>query len=364
MASNLDDIIRQALKAGKSAAKKTGKKTGSVSREARKAANKAEAASTRAAKTEASKQAREARRGWNRRNFKQVTDTAVSQRYGTGEYKLGKAKENFATDIERFNKVIEATNKELRRGVDSPQLDKIIRNAKTYAEKEGYTLDASDIKAITQDHMGRARRANMTAKRNLRKVMRKYTEIEKEGGQKALVDEGARRALRRESKGQSLVKEVGDDRFAKEREVNKRLEKLERDRKDKKRLSQATSKMRGSSGPRKKTTKKVSEQESSKRLRRAQEANAKDVVDPRVKKMSPEQYKRFRKREDENWKRLRSIPSPSNKRGMSSKESEKRLKELGDQSLNRRREPKLPPVKRTIWVRNKEGKLVPKPKRK
>jgi hypothetical protein len=282
----IKEIAEKALRDAKKATSKAASKTASSSREARKAANKAEAASSRAAKTEASKQAREARRGWNQRNYKQVTDTAVSQRYGTGEFKLSKAKENFATDVERFNRVIEATDKELRRGVDSPQLEKKIREAKKYAESAvdargkstPYVLDESDIKAIIKDHRREARQANMTAKRNLKKVMRKYAEIEKEGGQKALVDEGARRGLRRESKGQSLVKEVGDDRFMKEREVNKRLEKLDRDRKDKKRLSQATSKMRGSSGPRKKTTKKVEETKSNKKLRTQQDENAKRIV--------------------------------------------------------------------------------------
>jgi len=262
-----EKAVRDAMKAAKKA-------KGTSSREARKAANKAEAASSRAAKTEASQKAREARRGWNRRNWKQVEDTAATQRYGTGEFRLGKAKQNFATEMERLNSIIDATNTELRRGINSKKIEKEIAKSKEVAEEAGYVFSKDDAMFIAREMLGKTRKVNMQAKRNLKKLTRTYTDIEKTGGQKALVSEGARRAIRRESKGQSLVKEVGNDRFMKEREVNKRIEEMMSKRRQKALISKADSKMRGSSGPRK-STKKVSEQESSKRLRSAIQENKK-----------------------------------------------------------------------------------------
>jgi hypothetical protein len=368
MASNLDDIIRQALKAGKSAAKKTAKKTGSASREAKKAANKAAAAAKRAEATAASRSSRAERKAINSKRYKSMQETGVAQEYGYGNRRITKAKEYYADELDKIFKVLEGTDRTINvSGKRRSALQKELKRNEEYLAKEGYKpLTFGEKKTIVKDFLASTSKANKAAEKRLTGLVEYTKGLEKSGGRKAIVDRGAARALQREMRkgGTKLPSILSDEVRASRAATTRKLEKLEEKARDKRLADKAKAKIGAGRDGGKKQSKKIVEQESSKRLRRAQEANAKDVVDPRVKKMSPEEYKRFRKREDANWKRLRSTPSPSNKRGMSSEESSKRLKELGDQSLNRRREPKLPPVKRTTWVRNKEGKLVPKSKRK
>lgn len=372
-----EKALRDAMKAAKKAKKTTSTAT-TTSREARKAANKAEAASSRAAKTEASQKAREARRGWNKRNWKQVEDTAATQRYGTGEFRLGKAKQNFATEMERLNSVIDATNTELRRGINSKKIEKEIAKSKEVAEEAGYVFSKDDAMFIAREMLGNTRKANMQAKRNLKKLTRTYTDIEKTGGQKALVSEGARRAIRRESKGQSLVKEVGDDKFMKEREVNKRVEALMSERRQKALISKANSKMRGSSGPRKKTTKKVEETKSNKKLRTSQEENAKRIV-PRT-----EQGKKALAQMDKDYNRGKITLERYNelRRGIPKMEGNRnpaegsRLRSLRERDITARSTkkpaPKMgnvkgasgPTGKRKINIRPKFGSSTAKPVKK
>lgn len=348
MASNLDDIIRQALKAGKSAAKKAGKKTGSVSREARKAANKAQAASTRAAKTEASQKAREARRGWNKRNWKKVEDTAATQRYGTGEFRLNKAKQNFATEMDRLNSVIDATNTELRRGINSKKIEKEIAQSKRVAEEAGYVFSKDDAMFIAREMLGNTRKVNMQAKRNLKKLTRTYTDIEKTGGQKALVDEGARRAIRRESRGESLIKSVGDDKLANEREINKRIEAVMSERRQKALIRKADSKMRGSSGPRKSTKKK---DDSWKKSHSKLEAAQKKSQDKTNKPMSEKDKRAL----SESAKRTRGVTV----RGPG--ESEKFLRRMEDETSAVISRPRTGGKRKTVsqQVREEGGRLRP-----
>lgn len=347
MASNLDDIIRQALKAGKSAAKKAERKTGSVSRAARKAANKAEAASTRAAKTEASQKAREARRGWNKRNWKKVEDTAATQRYGTGEFRLNKAKQNFATEMDRLNSIIDATNTELRRGINSKKIEKEIAQSKKVAEEAGYVFSKDDAMFIAREMLSKTRKVNMQAKRNLKKLTRTYTDIEKTGGQKALVDEGARRAIRRESRGESLIKSVGDDKLANEREINKRIEAVMSERRQKALIRKANSKM--STVERKKSTKKKND--SWKKSHSKLEAAQKKSQDKTNKPMSEKDKRAL----SESAKRTRNVVV----RGPG--ESEKFLRRMEDETSAIIARPRTGGKRKTVsqQVREEGGRLRP-----
>jgi len=362
-----EKALRDALKAAKKTKKTTSTAT-TTSREAKKAANKAEAAARREAATVASRADRAERKAINSKRYKSMQETGVAQEYGYGNRRITKAKEYYADELDKIFKVLEGTDRTINvSGKRRSALQKELKRNEEYLAKEGYKpLTFGEKKTIVKDFLASTSKANKAAEKRLTGLVEYTKGLEKSGGRKAIVDRGAARALQREMRkgGTKLPSILSDEVRASRAATTRKLEKLEEKARDKRLADKAKAKIGAGRDGGKKQPKKIVEQESSKRLRRAQEANAKDVVDPRVKKMSPEEYKRFRKREDANWKRLRSIPSPSNKRGMSSEESSKRLKELGDQSLNRRREPKLPPVKRTTWVRNKEGKLVPKSKRK
>jgi len=366
MASNLDDIIRQALKAGKSAAKKTAEKTGSASREAKKAANKAAAAAKRAEATAASRSSRAERKAINSKRYKSMQETGVAQEYGYGNRRITKAKEYYADELDKIFKVLEGTDRTINvSGKRRSALQKELKRNEEYLAKEGYKpLTFGEKKTIVKDFLASTSKANKAAEKRLTGLVEYTKGLEKSGGRRAIVDRGAARALQREMRkgGTKLPSILSDEVRASRAATTRKLEKAFEKAGDERLARKANAKMGAGRDGGKKQSKKIVEQESSKRLRRAQEANAKDIVDPRVKKMSPAEYKRFMKRENEKWKRLRSVPT--GKRGMTSEESSQRLKELGERSMGGRREPKLPPVKRTTWVRNKEGKLVPKSKRK
>lgn len=373
MASNLDDIIRQALKAGKSASKKVEKtvsskvsKKAAATRAEKKAANKAAAAAKRAEATAASRSSRAERKAINSKRYKSMQETGVAQEYGYGNRRITKAKEYYADELDKIFRVLEGTDRTINvSGKRRSALQKELKRNEEYLAKEGYKpLTFGEKKTIVKDFLASTSKANKAAEKRLTGLVEYTKGLEKSGGRKAIVDRGAARALQREMRkgGKTLPSILSDEVRASRAATTRKLEKAFEKAGDERLARKAEAKIGTSTG--KKQPKKVVEQESSKRLRRAQEANAKDVIDPRVKKMSPAEYKRFIKRENEKWKRLRSAPSPSNKRGMTSEESRQRLKELGERSMGSRREPKLPPVKRTTWVRNKEGKLVPKSKRK
>jgi len=370
--SAIADIAKKALEQAKKAASKGASKAATTtSREAKKAANKAAAAARREAATAASRASRAERKVINSKRYKSMQETGVAQEYGYGNRRITKAKEYYADELDKIFRVLEGTDRTINvSGKRRSALEKEIKRMKEYAAKavnakgepEPYTLGISDIKAIAKDFIKDAKKANKAAEKRLTGLVEYTKGLEKSGGRRAIVDRGAARALQREMRkgGKKLPSILSDEVRASRAATTRKLEKAFEKAGDERLARKAKAKIGTSTG--KKQPKKVVEQESSKRLRRAQEANAKDIVDPRVKKMSPAEYKRFIKRENEKWKRLRSVPT--GKRGMTSEESSQRLKELGERSMGSRREPKLPPVKRTTWVRNKEGKLVPKSKRK
>jgi hypothetical protein len=85
-------------------------------------------------------------------------------------------------------------------------------------------------------------------------------------------------------------------------------------------------------GSQPKKPKKVVEQESSKRLRAQQEKNAKkNIIDPKVAKMSPTEYKKFRAKENAEWKRLKKVKSSG--RGIADKDAKDILADLGKREL-------------------------------
>lgn len=377
-----DDIVRQVLerlgakapkaatKATKSAAKKVTRKATSVpakpmTKAERSAANRAAWAKEKAksdAKLAAERPAKKAARtaeakakGVARGNRK------ASEAYGgegVTDIKIGKAKAFFERETDKAQRIIDATESALLKGRDTAKIDRELRDIKKYMEKEGYEMSPSDVRAIIAEKMRGAGMANKRGRNRLKFIVDEL----KDKSFKETVEMGSRRARAEEIKtGRKITGSTPARITKKEAELQKRLARLrERERFDKV-IKKADSKIGASRGPRKKSGKKVVEQESSKRLRAAQEKNAKrSVVDPRVAAMSATKRKKFLAEQKREWKRLKDVKISGQK--MTDKQAKDALAELGKRELPSSRVRSKPVEKRepTVWVRNKQGKLVPK----
>jgi hypothetical protein len=380
-----DDIVRAVLerlgasapKAAKPAAKKAASSTGRrtarkaasvpakpMTKAERSAANRAAWAKEKAksdAKLAAERPAKKAARtaeakakGRERGNRK------AEERYGYGanQLKTNKAKAFFEREVDKAQRGIDATENVLAKGRDSAKMEAEIRDIKKYMEKEGYKMSPSDIKAIVSENL---RGAGLSRERFKRRL--KFIVDETKGKpEREIVEMGARRARAEEIKtGRKITGKTPARITKKESELQKRLALLDEKRKFNALIKKADSKMGTSRGPQPKKAKKVVEQESSKRLRAVQEKNAKkNIIDPRVAKMSPAQRKKFLAEENKKWKRLKNVKISGQK--MTDMQAKDALAELGKRELPSSRVRSKPVEKRepTVWVRNKQGKLVPK----
>ena len=303
---SIDDIVKQVMeRLAKNAPKTAVKTTETVGRKAvsvpakgltkaeRSAANKAAHAAEqaklmakRAAEAPAEKVARTAE---NRKKYIGKKMVEVNERWGGGSMKLDKAKSYFGQEADKFNKVIDATDRILTKGSQGRRdsLTKQITKIKAYAEKEGYKLSVSDIAAITKDSLKSASRTNTRAKGNLKYLMEKYGKMD----QKELVDTGARKAMAYEKRGKRLEGKKPDYMTADQKATQRRLADLDKRKQQEQLMKKADSQMGSSTGSRKKAYKPVVEQESSKRLRAAQDKNAALANKTRTRKVLTEQQK-------------------------------------------------------------------------
>ena len=301
-----DDIVRKVLESlGANAPKTAATTTKSVGRKAvsvpakamtkaeRSAANKAAHASRqgklmaeRAVEAPAAKVARTAE---NRSKYIGKKMVEVNERWGGGSMKLDKAKSYFGQETEKFNKVIDATDRILTKGSQGRRdsLTKQITKVKEYAKKEGYDLSVSDIAAITKDSLKSASRTNTRAKGNLKYLMEKYGTMNR----KELVDTGARKAMAFEKRGKRLEGKKPDYMTADEKATQRRLADLDKRKQQESLIKKADSQMGSSSGPRKKAYKPVVEKESSMRLRAAQNKNAELANKTRTRKVLTDKQK-------------------------------------------------------------------------
>lgn len=396
----IEEAIKKALKMAGASAKSSAGKV--VTKAERKAAAQAKAAAERAAKTTASRASRAERKVANRKRFAEEADAAVATRYGRGDTRLQKAKGEVATEIDRIFRVAEGTDPIVRRtGARRKAVEKAINKMQDYMTKEGYgKLSFGEKVRIAKDTISGAKRANVAAGKRLegtvkyykgkesaplkelgpktvkagssKKPASKQTKLQREAarsvrqakkeGRETVVREAARRAIRKEAKGQKLV-EISDAKITADQAKVDRALAASRQKKlmaqaKKKRLAEMQER-----APSKRKKESVKETESSKRLRAAQEKNAKDVVDPRFKKMTPAQQKRSQERLRADAKRLRNVSTSS--KGMSSEQAQAELKRLGERGLETYGKTKAKPVKGrkpVTWVRDSSGKLVPKKK--
>lgn len=383
----IEEAIKKAMKmAGKSAKASSGSTAKTLTKAERKAINQAKAAADRAAKTEVSRASRAERKIVNRKKFAEDADAAVATRYGRGDTRLQKAKGEVATEIDRIFRVAEGTDPIVRRtGARRKAVEKAINKMQEYMTKEGYgKLSFGEKVRIAKDTISGAKRANVAAGKRLegavkyykgkesaplkelgpktvkagssKKPASKQTKLQREAarsvrqakkeGRETVVREAARRAIRKEAKGQKLV-EISDAKITADQAKVDRALAASRQKKlmaqaKKKRLAEMQER-----SPSKRKKESVKETESSKRLRAAQEKNSKDVVAREFRNMSEAE-------------RLRRAGLP---KGMTNEQAQAELKRLGEQDLYKRVRVKPPKgSKRQVWVRNSSGKLVPKKK--
>jgi hypothetical protein len=345
-----DDIVRKVLerlganapKASSGTAKKVTRKATSVpakpmTKAERSAANRARAAADRAkidAKLAAERPAKKAARtaeakakGVARANRK----AEEAYGYGANQLKTDKAKAFFEREVDKAQRIIDATN---RMGVKGSQgrrdmLTKQINKMKEYATKEGYELKLGDVRAIVKDALSDSAKANAYAKQRLANIVGET----KGKTAKEVVEMGSRRARAQEIKTGKILTGSKPARITpKMSETQKRLSLLEEKRKFDAVIKKADSKMGAARGSQPKKPKKVVEQESFKRLRAQQEKNAKkNIIDPKVAKMSPTEYKKFIAKENAEWKRLKDVKISG--RGMTDKEAKDILADLGKRDL-------------------------------
>ncbi|CAB4139898.1 hypothetical protein UFOVP355_53 [uncultured Caudovirales phage] len=381
-----DDIVRAVLErlgaSAPKAAKPTAKKAASATgrRTTRKAASVPAKPMTKAERSAANKAAwakQKAQRDAKlaaERPAKKAKKTAeakakgiargnrrASEAYGgegVTDIKIGKAKAFFEREVDKAQRIIDATDSALLKGRDTAKIDAEIRDIKKYMEKEGYTMSPSDVRAIIAEKM---RGAGLSNKRGRNRL--KFVVDELKGKSfKETVEMGSRRARQQEvSTGRKITGSTPARITKKEAELQKRLVRLREQGRFDAVIKKADSKIGTPRGPRKKSGKKVVEQESSKRLRAAQEKNAKrSVVDPRVAAMSPTKRKKFLAQQKKEWKRLKGVKVSG--QGMTDKQAKDTLAELGKRELPSSRVRSKPAEKREprVWVRDKQGKLVPK----
>lgn len=256
------DAIQKALKmAGKSAKTSASSATKTLTKAERKAINQAKAVADRAAKTEASRASRAERKVLNRKKYAEEADAAVATRYGRGDTRLQKAKGEVATEIDRIFRVAEGTDPIVRRtGARRKAVEKAINKMQDYMTQEGYgKLSFGEKVRIAKDTISGAKRANVAASKRLEGTVKYYKEKEsaalkklspktlvegqmgprgktpknrqavrevrqaKKEGRETVIREAARRAIRKEAKGQKLV-DVSDAKImAEQAQVDKAL---------------------------------------------------------------------------------------------------------------------------------------------
>ena len=296
----------------------------SAANKAAHAAGQAKLMAKRAAEAPAEAAARKA---VNRKKYIGKKMVEVEERWGGGSMKLDKAKSYFGQESDKFNKVIDATDRILTKGSQGRRdsLTKQIAKMQEYAAKEGYKLSVSDIAAITKDSLKSASRTNTRAKSNLKYLMEKYGKMDR----KELVDTGARKAMAYEKRGKRLEGKKPDYMTADEKATQRRLANLEQRKQQERLMRKADSKIgveRGSS------KKPIVEQESSKRLRAAQAKNAKkSVIDPKIAKMTDAEYKKYSAAENKRWKELKGVKVSG--RGYTDAEAKAKLAALGEREM-------------------------------
>lgn len=345
-----DDIVRAVLerlgakapKAATGTGKRTAKKAAStvakpMTKAERSAANRAAHAAKqqalnaeRAAARPAEKAARTAEnkaRGVARANRK----AEEAYGYGASPIKRQKASAYYEGEVEKINRTIDATDRMLTRGGQGRRtmLEKKIKQMKEYATKEGYKLSASDIAGIVKSELAGASKANKWSKKRLEQLV-KQTEGKT---WKETVDIGARRARAQEIKtGKTVTGKKPAYMTRQEKDLQKRLNAQLEKQQYEKVVKKADSKIGKARGEQPKKPKKVVEQESSKRLRAAQEKNAKkNIIDPRVAKMTPAQHKKFLAEENKKWKAIKN--RKINQRGMTDVQAKEALAELGKREV-------------------------------
>ena len=235
---------------------------------------------------------------------------------GVTDIKVAKAKAFFEREVDKAQRIIDATDNVLLKGRDSAKLDAEIRDIKKYMEKEGYKMSPSDVKAIVAQTMRSAGFANKRGKNRLKFIV----EDTKGKPFKELVETGSRRARQQEVKTGRIITGSTPARITKkEADLQKRLANLRSKGRFDAVIKKADSKMGPSRGPRKTKKVEIVEQESSKRLRAAQEKNVRKKS-AKTEKMTPAQRKKFLAKE---------FP----KGGMTDAQSKDILMELGKREL-------------------------------
>lgn len=382
-----DDILKSVVEASKkpakkaapAAAKKAAKPARSVpaalsskpmTKAERSAANKAKNAAEQAARSAEAKAGYKVRKVENREKYIAKAEREVEERWAT-PLQINKAKAFFADQVDSMFSVSEATGRVLVKGSGARRkmLERKINQMKKYAKDNGYELKQSDIAGIVRSELKDVKRVNERANRNIEGFIGGL----KGKSEKETVKIGARRALGKEKRGQRIrgEKTKPDYQVRQERERSKRLQELElrkqRD-KDAKALARRVKPVDPDApvrGPRKK--KEVKETESSKRLRAAQEKNAKrSVVDPRIARMTPAQRKSFEREQAAMRERTRKTPQYRPKTQPWSPDT-KLSRELEAEAAARAKRGGKGKTAAELggrkWVRDKSGKLVPAKKK-
>jgi len=331
--STTKSVVRKApAKAAASVPAKT------LSRAERKAANSARNRATqekliaeRAAEAPAKKKARqEANRAKGVARGNRKADEAYGYRTNL---KNQKAKAWFEKEVDKISRTIDQSERISVRGSQGRKdaLRKQINKLDEYAKKEGYELKLSDKKQIIKGVLEDARKAGEWGTKRLKQV------VGQTGGKttKEMVDMGARRARAQEIKtGKIITGKKPDYMTAQNKAEQKRLTALYEKQQQDKLIKKADSKMGTARGPRKKVDKPFVKTKSEVALERAQAANSrKSVIDPKVAKMSPAQYKKFLASENKKWKKVKDVKISG--RGMTDKEAKDKLASLGERDIRR-----------------------------
>jgi hypothetical protein len=328
--------------AKKSAAKPT---VGAMTKAERKAANQAKAAQERAARMKAGSEASAKRRAENKaKNSREYT--ARDQRGMESEWTRGtqikKAREFFSEELDRSLKVSDATARVLIKGSGARRkfLERKINKMKEYAKDNGYTLSQSDIAAIVKDELRSVQKVNAANTKRTGQVVNQArfekmprTKGRKTGSKNPAEQETITTAARRQYRKDIKRGKAGN----KSEEMAARDKQRQYDEQEisqRKTLVQANKKKLRDLPERKPRAKKeVKEQESSKRLRAAQEKNA---------VMSGSEYRRYQALSPAGKKRY--------DKSLTSKEAQKVLREarMAEKRIAKRRATKVEPNPKNV----------------
>lgn len=344
-----DDIVRAVLerlgakapKAATGTGKRTAKKAAStvakpMTKAERSAANRAAHAAKqqalnaeRAAARPAEKAARTAEnkaKGVARANRK----AEEAYGYGASPVKRQKAYAFYEKEVEKLNRTIDATERLLSKGSQGRR-DMLKKELDRFKKRYDVPkLSAGDSLGVVRGAIEKAQKNNAWAKKRLEALV-KQTESKT---WKETVDMGSRRARAIEIKtGKVVTGQKPAYMTRQEKDLQKRLNAQLEKQEYEKVIKKADSKMGAARGSQPKKPKKVVEQESSKRLRAAQDKNAKKgVIDPRVAKMTPAQRKKFLAEENKKWKAIKDRSKISQSR-MSDTEAKEKLAKLGKSEM-------------------------------